>query len=464
MFVVFALLMLVNYGTDKEKFLFAYRIDLFGMPINILDGLIAVGTVMAVFKFGKREYATETTHRGLTWCVSLLVAATVCGAAMGFITEVEPRQLALMSRNVLNLALAMLIGYCAVSNLTGALRAGYVLLLSSLASAANTLVFMRETAADISTSAQGETFQSLRTTNMGGDLGVVCAAFLAFCFVSGIGYVPLAAAVPVLLVAATASFSLPHRSSYLAAAVTMAYALLVLPPVRMGRRVGTTVLIGTLLGVTLLAGAAVYSRASGRDFQKFVETRVLSFLPDTDIGRKENRPWETRMPGIVAELKIWLSSPILGRGFGSQEVLARDVAAAYSFRHNVWTASLAEGGLPLFLGYVLPCVLCVVVGGRMVRDRFDRATFLVGAIAALHGVMMIMYCSTTMAVNQQRPAIPLGLICGLVLRTRQIQQAMLREYAGYLPDVPAGEDGVSSPIPGNPAVAPFPFASADDYS
>jgi hypothetical protein len=318
-----------------------------------------------------------------------------------------------------------------VTNLRGALRAGYVLLVSSLASAANTLVFMRESATSIATSAQGETFQSLRTTNVGGDLGVICAGVLAFGVVSGVGFVPLAVAVPVFLVASTAAFSLPHRSCYLAGAVTLAYAVLWLPPVRMGRRVGTTALIGAALGVTLVAGAGLYSRASGRDFQKFVETRIMSFLPNEDIGAKENRPWETRMPGIVAELKIWLSSPITGRGFGSQEVLKRDLVAIGAFRHNVWTSSLAEGGLPLFLGYALPCVLCVVVGGRMVRDRFDRATFLVGAIGALHGVMTIVYCSSTMYINQQRAAVPLGLICGLLLRVRQIELAVAAEYAGY---------------------------------
>jgi hypothetical protein len=88
--------------------------------------------------------------------------------------------------------------------------------------------------------------------------------------------------------------------------------------------------------------------------------------------------------------------------------------------------------LPLFLGYLLPCVLCVLVGRRMVRERFDQVTVMIGAIAALHGVMTLVYSSTTMYINQQRPALPLGLICGLLLRVRQIERAVAEEYAGYV--------------------------------
>jgi hypothetical protein len=67
----------------------------------------------------------------------------------------------------------------------------------------------------------------------------------------------------------------------------------------------------------------------------------------------------------------------------------------------------------------------------MVRAQTDRTTVMIGAIGALHGVMCLLYCTVTMYLNQQRPAIPLGLICGLLLRVRQIQSAVAEEYAGY---------------------------------
>ena len=134
-----------------------------------------------------------------------------------------------------------------------------------------------------------------------------------------------------------------------------------------------------------------------------------------------------------------MTSPIVGRGFASQLVLADhygEGARDAGFRHNGWTGSLAEGGLPLFLGYLVPCVFCVVIGRRMVREQTDRATVMIGTIAAINGLMSFLYTSVTMYIALQRAAIPFGIICGLLLRARQMQLAMLREYDGYL-DAPA---------------------------
>jgi hypothetical protein len=158
-------------------------------------------------------------------------------------------------------------------------------------------------------------------------------------------------------------------------------------------------------------------------------------LPGSEL-HKENHPWETRIPGLVVELQIWSSNPIIGRGFGCQNVLAEryapGMASQLGFRHNVWTAALAEGGLPLLAAYLIPCVLSVVVGWRMVRAQTDRATVMIGAMAAINGMMAFMYASVTMYLNLQRAAVAVGLICGVMLRARQMQLAMLREYDGYL--------------------------------
>jgi hypothetical protein len=431
MFLIFALLMLLNYATDKDKFLFAYRIDVFGMPINILDGLIAVGMVLAPVALNKRQYPSESTHPALKWVVGSLVLASISGAVMAFLTGADLRETALMARNVLSLAAAVVIGYAAVSTLRTAKRAGYVLLISSFASACTALLFMRESAGTLSTGVGG-TFNSLRTTNIGGDLGAVFAGFVAFSWASGLQYFPRGLALPTFLIAALGTFALPHRSGYLVGALTLMFALLWLPVARVGRRVGTSLLLGSALVVALFIGGAVYSQLSGKNFQEYVMTRVLSFLPNSEI-RKENRPWETRLPGTVLELQMWVTSPVFGHGFGSQAAMKKeDAAAGVAFRHNVWTAALAEGGLPLFVGYLLPCVLCLVVGWRLVRAQSDHATVMIGAIAAMHGLICLIYCTTTMYLNQQRPAIPLGLICGLLLRVRQIQLAVAEEYAGYI--------------------------------
>jgi hypothetical protein len=437
MFLIFALLMLVNYATDREKFLFAYRFDVFGMPINVLDVLIGVGLVAVPLVWHKRSFMTETTHRALWWTVGLLVVAAMGGGVMGFFVGADPREMAVMARNVMNLAAGLLVGYAAVSTMKQVTWAGYVILLSSFLSACTAIIFLRDSTETLGYI--GSTFNNLRSVNKGGDLGVVAAGFVAFCLVSRLRYMPWLVAMGVLIVSTVGAYSLPHRSSYLVATLSIGFAALVLPAVAVSRRVGTTAVMGGVLAVVLVLSMAAYSRATGRNFSDYVETRILSMLPGTEL-RKENHAWDTRVPGLVIELRIWLTSPIVGRGFGCQNVLVEHFAPGAppdaGFRHNVWTAALAEGGLPLFAGYLLPCVFAVVIGRRMVRARTDRTTVMIGAIAAINGVMNFMYASVTMHLNLQRAAIPFGLICGLLLRARQMQVAMVREYDGYL-DAPA---------------------------
>jgi hypothetical protein len=436
MFLIFALLMLLNYATDKERFLFAYRFDVFGMPINVLDVLVGLGLVALPMVWHKRSFMTETTHRALWWMVGLLVVAMVSGGVMGFVVGAEPREIAVMLRNVMNLVAGLLIGYAAISTMKQATRAGYVVLVSSVLSACTAIIFLQESTETLGYI--GSTFNNLRSVSKGGDLGVVAAGFVAFCLVSRLKYMPWLVAAGVLIVSTVGAFSLPHRSAYLVAALSIGFAALLLPAVGVARRVGTTAVMGGVLAVVLVLSAAAYSRATGRNFSHYVETRILSFLPGSDL-HKENHPWETRVPGLLIELRIWLTSPIIGRGFGCQNVLVEHYAPGAQdagFRHNGWTGSLAEGGLPLFFGFLLPCVVSMVVGRRMVRAQTDRTTVMIGAIAAINGVMVFLYTSVTMYVTLQRAAIPFGLICGLLLRARQMQLAMVREYDGYL-DAPA---------------------------
>ncbi|HEY7120318.1 MAG TPA: O-antigen ligase family protein, partial [Tepidisphaeraceae bacterium] len=403
----------------------------FGMPINILDALVAVGVIFLPFTLGRRRFESERMHTALKWSFGLLLLGTVTAALMGFITGCDQREMALMSRNVLNLAICLLIGYASVTDMRSAKWAGYIVLVSSFASACAALIFMRESTETLSMI--GSTLQALRSNNMGGDLGVVLAGFIAFCLVSRLRYIPWIIGLPAGAIAVMGSFALPHRTCYVVAIITLSFAVWLLPRAGIGRRVATGFVLAMAAMAMVTVGVILYSRVTGRNFKEYVETRVISILPNTDLGRKENHAWDTRLPGIMYEMRMWISSPLFGRGFGSQEVMAkRDPEGAMGFRHNVWTSSLAEGGLPLFLGFLFPCVASVVVGWRMAKGGADRTTVMIGAIGALEGVLCFVYASCTMSINVQRPAIPLGLICGLLLRTRQIQAAVAQEYAGYL--------------------------------
>jgi hypothetical protein len=429
MFILFVLLMLVNYAADKEKFLFAYRFSIAGLPINVLDVLLAVGCLFGLFAVRKLRYPGEQTHRGFKLTLILITVGGLVGFGGGALKGVEVRSIIDMSRNVAALGISVFLGYFAVSNLRLARWAGIVVLASSAASAFFILLFLRESAEALTWSRSS--FHMLRTTTMGGDAGVVGAAFALFALVSGLAFLPKPVLFGLLLLCTGGAFALPHRSSWLASGGAILFAGLVLPRIPFGRRVGRGAMYLGVIGAILLSGVLMYSRLTGRNFGEYVMIRVRSMNPWVEETR-DNRAWETRLPGVFVELKIWLGSPLIGSGFGVQTLMSgRGEDLGVGYRHNVWTASLAEGGIPLFLGYLLPCVLCVVVGRRMVRDRMDQATVMAGAIGAAHGVLCLILATATMSINTQRQAIALGLITGLVLRVRDMQLATLRSYDGY---------------------------------
>ena len=105
MLILFFLLMVLNYTVDKEKFLFAYRIMIGGLPINILDGLVAVAGVAVLFRLSRRNYPGEKTHQGLKWAIGMLFLACLTGAGGGVLHGIELREIADMTRNVATLGI-----------------------------------------------------------------------------------------------------------------------------------------------------------------------------------------------------------------------------------------------------------------------------------------------------------------------------------------------------------------------
>lgn len=437
MLILILLIMLVNYTADREKFLFAYRFNIANLPVNILDVLVALAGLMVLTRLSRRNYPGETTHAGLKWSIGLLIAACFTGAIGGFRHHVELREIADFTRNVATMALCIFIGYFSISTLQGARRAAYILLISSASSALFVMLFMRDSIDNLQTT--DASLATLRSVDRGGDYGIVMATFLTFSVVAGFKFFPKIVGVFLFALCGAAMFALPHRSVWLAGAVTIFFSTLILPKVGFSRRVGATSLLSLMLISVVLGSVVAYAKLSGRNMGEYFGKRLESMLPGTEVA-KENKPWETRLPGATRELQIWMGSPLIGGGFGVQMATERQTGdnAGEGYRHNVWTAALAEGGLPLFLGYLLTCLFCLVIGNRLVAERMDQATVMMGAVAALHGFMSIVLGAATMLFNQQRPAIALGLICGLLLRTRDMQLAVARSYDGYLEAEPAG--------------------------
>jgi hypothetical protein len=255
---------------------------------------------------------------------------------------------------------------------------------------------------------------------------------LAFGVVAGARILPTWLALMLIPLAGVGYFSVPHRSNWVVGALTLVYAAFFLPRVNFGRRVSASLFLALGLGACMFVAVGMYSRMTGRDFGEYVSRRLASLLPGDETG-SQRKAWASRLPGAKRELEIFMQNPAMGQGFGIQmEEEATGRSTAYgSFRHNVWTASLAESGIFGLAGYILPPLFATVIGYRLVRQGGDRGTVFMGALGSVVGFASLVFSPLTLSINIQRMAIPLGLACGMLFKVRAMQLTVAHQQ-GYL--------------------------------
>jgi O-Antigen ligase len=430
MFILFVLLVLVNSLADNDKVILEYRYEVAGLPINMLDFGLAVMFVAALATMNRPKQHTDRTHPLLYWTIGFLSASVVCGIFGAFRNNVELRYWVTIMRNVMTLPLCIFLGYHLIRTPRHAKWATYVMILGSIGSGIFVLLFVRESGEAL------KTFDMLRSTTHGGDAGLYAMAFLAFAVIARAQFLPTWLSLALIPFSALCFFSLPHRSSWVTGAATMAFAVWLLPHVKFGRKAVFAFGLGALLSVSIVMAISAYSQLTGKDFGGYIENRLRSLLPGEDeyAGIADRKAWATRLPGVVREFELWIKSPLTGQGFGiqTQEEVGRMSEGAGSFRHNVWSASLAESGIFGLLGYMVPPITAMFIGFRLVRQAPDRGTLYLGALGAVVGCAAFFYSFMTLSINTQRIAIPLGLVCGMVYRCRAMQLTVAREYAGYV--------------------------------
>ncbi len=155
--------------------------------------------------------------------------------------------------------------------------------------------------------------------------------------------------------------------------------------------------------------------------------RIMTLIPGSgEIGKQRNAYGE-RLPGALRELREWASSPIIGGGFAIDDT--EEMGHIASLRHNTWTFELAETGLFGFAAFAFMVASTMVTGWRMVRDKLDKTTVLIGALGFMTGAYFIILGLCTQSFNQVRFGLPLFIVAGVVLRTRALQQAELQRLA-----------------------------------
>src|SRR5687767_6081116 len=111
MFLLFTFLVLINAVADNEKFILAYRYEVAGMPINILDFLLGLMFVVAMATMSRWKEDTDRVHPMLYWSVVVLTLSVVAGLVGAMQNSIPLRYWVTIARNVLTLPLCVFLGY-----------------------------------------------------------------------------------------------------------------------------------------------------------------------------------------------------------------------------------------------------------------------------------------------------------------------------------------------------------------
>lgn len=428
MWILVAAAILVNSVANNRTFFLEYRIDFAGMPINILDGLTLAG-LLASFLPQRRAVLTGRPHPLLIWILVFFLLATLAGTFGAVIEEVRFSALVIGLRNTLTVPAAVWLGYRVIATPRKALTMGYVIALGSLLSAIFALVFVRDATETIAV--EEAAFDLLRTPVVGGDAGLLLACLIPFCLVERSRLLGGWWGLPFLATCGAAMLLLPHRSAWLYAGVTIGFAAFILPRSNPRRKAGVTFACMLVLILAALVSLNVVTQLTGRDFKSYLGERLASMMPGGDGGAKA---WDTRTPGLVRELELWASNPILGRGFNYQNI-DELTHPGIGYNHTPWVSVTCQMGIAGLVAFFLAICGPILVGWRMVRQRIDRRSLLLAAAGAAYCFSSAVLGWLSMSWNTQRQALAVGLLAGMLLRCRAMQLATagVAEEADPLP-------------------------------
>jgi hypothetical protein len=415
-----------------------------------LTAVAFIVAIMMMFSKGRRTEEVPT-HRAFVASMVLGFLALVGGSIGAAMIHAPLYAYASEVRNFASLPISMFAAYYLLKTPRSSLRFSYVHVISGVLTAALIIIFFFGKSAEEANRMAIDQVRALQYVSWYAGLA---AALLMYTVLNPQGrMLPTPLAILLICFCFVGQFGTLSRSDWVSATATLMTVPFLLPKARRGIKLIGFALTMPVLVVCLVIGVTLSSNFAGRDFSERLSKRVMTLLPgraDDEYGH--SKAWDTRLPGAVRELELWLDSPVIGNGFGY--TVARGLEGeGVAFYHNVWSSSLAMMGILGFGAYATPIIAMIVVGWRMVRQAVDKGSLLMGVIGVTSGVYGIVIGLSTMSVNVQPGGIAMGLLAGVVLRTRALQLAQIREYQGYIDfeargaDAPLLDDGLYQPAP-----------------
>lgn len=451
------LLTLCNAALNQHTVINVYRIELGFVLIGIFEVLALISLIYSLVKGGEyaAQYPTLRTSPVLILVMSLYIAGFAAGLLGGLLNSASPKDLLVNMREYAMYPLYMFVGY----RMLGTPRSGekfiYALALAGVITSIMLFISFGENA---EFAGRNEKYSLLRTVSYIANYASIGATLMFFLIVSDLKLMPYGLAVLVGCICVVGSFANFSRTVILTLAIGMLTLVPILPRHKLGKIAIRSLILVPLGFGCLYLGLFLASHATGRDFFDRFNQMLISMMPWAERGIHGGKAWDSRLPSILIELKMWATSPVWGNGFAAQAAMvAQGGWDAGGFYHNAWSGTLATTGLLGFTALVLTMGAPIVIGYRMVKSRLDRPTMVMGGLAYIVGINGVVTATCTM-IFTTRGALIFALIAGMAFRARAMAEATAAMRAGELDGHSEpldmleetyinGEDGLMHPVP-----------------
>lgn len=441
-------MMVVNAVLHQQGIQNEYRISLGIIQIGILDFTLAAGLLYALLRGGatRAQFPAMRTHPVLIWIIAPMLVGGMFGVLGAVMHANELKWILSSAREYFAIPACVFIGYALIGTPRNVRTATIWALIAGVLTASMLLyTFGSKT----ETAQLTGTLHPVRgiITHFHSEYAAATALVMIFVVLTRFPLWRTTICVLVGLYCYIGYASTLSRLGFVILLFGTAATYLLLPHGERFRKFLRSLVFIPILLFACWGSLWVADQVIGRDFAGKVTKHILSLLPGDHEGVNE-RAWDSRIGGIITEMGIWLRNPLMGQGFGTGETqyLAGRTQGHVAIKHNGWTAFLSETGIFGFVGVVVLIGSMLVIGYRMVHDGTDNTSVLVGALGFMTGVVFFLRCSGTM-ITTTRAAIGFGLIAGILIRAREIQesaQVLAQQAASYDPYVDA-ESGLLVP-------------------
>lgn len=421
---------IINAITSARGFQNLYRLKFGPAEVGILDGLMLLGVIIAAFSGPKSDSdPVDRMHPGYLFGMICMAAGFVFGTMGMFLHDASMHFKLVFLREFFGMPAAMFIGYRLTKSFKSAQRFPYAMILGGIGVS---IMMMAAFGRGAERYELVKDMNALRTVNFVTNYAGVASGILIYTMLAGLRLLPLPIAMAVAGFCFIGQLTPLHRSDWVAQAAAICAIPLCLPAGARLKQSLRLVMVTLALVLSLWAGLYVASAVTGRNFHKTFEDRLMSMLPGERLKASDQKAWDTRLPGMIVELEIWMTNPISGKGFAIQEATGRGEDVGYGFHHNAYTSTLAQTGIFGFVGVCIAVLGPIVVGMQLIRHgRGQRAAMLVGALGIVAGVQQGVLGMATASFNGYRWAMMVGMISGVCFKVRDMQLTAQRLAAEY---------------------------------